>query len=24
LRLRPGRLHSRPSLIEFVGTWLRA
>ena len=24
LKLRPGRLHSRPSLIEFVGTWLRA
>lgn len=24
LKLRRGRLHSRPSLIEFVGTWLRA
>jgi hypothetical protein len=24
LKLRPGRLHSRPSLIEFAGTWLRA
>jgi hypothetical protein len=24
LKLRPGRFHSRPSLIEFVGTWLRA
>ena len=24
LKLRPGRIHFRPSLIEFVGTWLRA
>jgi hypothetical protein len=24
MKLRPGRIHSRPSLIEFVGAWLRA
>jgi hypothetical protein len=24
LKLRRGRIHSRPSLVEFVGTWLRA
>ena len=24
LKLRAGRLHSRPNLREFVGTWLRA
>jgi hypothetical protein len=24
LKLRTGRIHSRPSLREFVGTWLRA
>jgi hypothetical protein len=24
LKLRQGRIHSRPSLIEFIGTWLRA
>jgi hypothetical protein len=24
LKLRQGRIHSLPSLIEFVGTWLRA
>jgi hypothetical protein len=24
LKLRPGRIRSWPSLIEFVGTWLRA
>jgi hypothetical protein len=23
LKLRPGRIHSRPTLIEFFGTWLR-
>jgi hypothetical protein len=23
LKLRPGRIESRPSLVEFVGTWLR-
>jgi hypothetical protein len=24
LKIRPGRIRSRPSLTEFVGTWLRA
>lgn len=24
LKLRPGRICSRPTLVEFVGTWLRA
>ncbi|HJT45670.1 MAG TPA: hypothetical protein VJ721_05285 [Chthoniobacterales bacterium] len=24
LKLKPGRVHSRPTLIEFVGSWLRA